>query len=237
MGLWQRLPLGVQLVFGMGVPYGSIVGLMVLVMTGSTVIICAPALWLVLPFGNAMGFMMLLMTGSAVVAGISALCSGGLFGVSMAVFGTLGQTLGVTQLGRRTLSSSSSVVQRARVMLSGDREAVFAKARAVFMAFGAASIDRDDPAHGVIEGFTKASLWSMGERVCISVSEAGGQCEVVIISRPWLPTTLVDFGVNARNVARLQAALVALEEVDARDAGAVLSRVVEAARALSVQAQ
>jgi hypothetical protein len=98
------------------------------------------------------------------------------------------------------------------------------------------SIDRQDALHGIIELTTRASLKSWGEQVAISVAEVGPECEVVIVSRPWLPITMVDGGVNAKNVARLQAALCALERGEACDLSEARSPVSDAARVRAAHA-
>jgi hypothetical protein len=69
-------------------------------------------------------------------------------------------------------------------------------------------------ADGRLEGSTGPSAWSWGERIEVVADEVGGQTTLTVSSRPWLPTTLVDYGVNAGNVERM-AAVLALADAPA----------------------
>lgn len=64
-----------------------------------------------------------------------------------------------------------------------------------------------DPAAGLVHAETRTSMWSWGEKVTIHVD---GYNQVSVTSQCLLPTQLIDWGKNKRNVNRFFGHLTAL---------------------------
>lgn len=59
---------------------------------------------------------------------------------------------------------------------------------------------------------TRVSLWSWGERVTCTIASAHGGFVVRVESKSLIPTTLIDYGVNRRNVERVVRVLENLKQ-------------------------
>lgn len=61
-----------------------------------------------------------------------------------------------------------------------------------------------DPTEGIIQGRIGVSWQSWGEKIMIKLDELNSEETVVTItSKPLLPTTVIDYGKNKRNITRL----------------------------------
>lgn len=85
-------------------------------------------------------------------------------------------------------------------MLSGTRDEVLKDVAAALSALRKAGRARVDPVAGTVVMRTRWSWKSFGEVVTARIEPAEPGTHVVHVeSRPWIRTTLVDYGANAAN--------------------------------------
>ncbi len=167
------------------------------------------------PFGGAMG-VTAAMGGAPLLlaAGLGAM-AGVVFGAIMALYAGMSQVIAVSSGGERNVNLSCE--QTARLMLRADPGEVYDVALAAVTELGVAAEENIDREAGEILVQTRLGLWSHGEVVHISIHPDGDYTVVAIHSRPWVPTTLVDHGVNRANVAAISDALVDAFPIDLED--------------------
>jgi hypothetical protein len=100
----------------------------------------------------------------------------------------------------RGSDAPSKVRREARLTIDGNYEAVFDRCESAIRKLGARiiSLDRDS---GQIYARTGLTWQSFGERMHISVMRQGDTvCSVALTSDSVIPTTLVDYGKNSKNL-------------------------------------
>jgi hypothetical protein len=159
------------------------------------------------------------MTG-VIIAGNDGIAGGISTGIAAgAAFGALASVILVTlhnkaiaRLPFPTEDKSNSVKQLKVIYVEWDYDIAFSRCSQVLSSYGCRQI-QPDPRHGTIISKSKldlfAALQSIGMRV---IEHEPGRCEIQIISRPKMPTTLLDYGRNLRNVEELAQRLQAFED-------------------------
>lgn len=88
----------------------------------------------------------------------------------------------------------------------GTREQVIAASQEAARRSGL-RVKAVDPAAGLVHAETRTSMWSWGEKITVHVD---GYNQVSMLSQCLLPTQLIDWGKNKRNVNRFFGHLTAL---------------------------
>lgn len=164
------------------------------------------------PYGLAMA--LYLPTPTPTAFALTALGSGAFFGVSMAV------TLTLLASWRGAGPERAEPNQERVLRLAGHPHALLAAARLALHRRGIGRFAVDDPEAGVLEGTTSMSLHSFGTVVSVHVGapDAAGTCQVRLRTRPRLATQMLDYGVAARLVDEVEAAMVDAAELPTADA-------------------
>lgn len=141
--------------------------------------------------------------GPALVVGL--IC-GVSFGVLMASILTPVHRWSLRQRGFDPDAEDPGVDVHEAVALRLPPEQALARCRAALEQMRASEV-RADSASVTVRGRSRAGWASWGERIECRVQPADGGSRVEIRSRPWLRTTIVDYGQNRQNVERIRAFL------------------------------
>lgn len=99
------------------------------------------------------------------------------------------------------------ILRTATVQVAADRQTAFAATReALTETLRLVRLDADEDT-GVLTAAVKASIASFGEWVTATLTPSDSAVTVELASRPRIPTTLIDYGKNRRNVERVAARL------------------------------
>ena len=93
------------------------------------------------------------------------------------------------------------VVKKGEIKVSGTVPEAYRKSAEALNVIGG-TIKSQDQATGKIKGTMSMSLWSWGENIVIEVTGVENGALVRFTSSCRMPTTLFDYGKNARNVRR-----------------------------------
>ena len=93
------------------------------------------------------------------------------------------------------------VVKKGEIQLSAPLSEAYRRSAQALNVIGG-EVKAGDPASGKMEGTISMSFVSWGENILIEVTGLDNRALVRITSSSRLPTTLFDFGKNARNVRR-----------------------------------
>jgi len=112
-------------------------------------------------------------------------------------------------LDRKDGASQERVNHCASVELECSREAAYQACLASLQAIGRRyTIKLDDATGGILRVRTSMSWKSVGEVVVLYLKPSASKgIQVQICSRPVLPTTMFDYGINAENVEKIRTAL------------------------------
>lgn len=163
------------------------------------------------PFAAMTGF--IIAKDEGVASGISSgVAAGALFGaLASAILVTL-HNMAIARLPFPEEDKSNSVKQLKSIFVDWDYDTAFARCAQVINDYGCRQI-QPDPQHGTIISKSKldlfAALQSVGMRV---IEHSPGRCEIQILSRPRMPTTLLDYGRNLKNVEELARRLKAFDQ-------------------------
>lgn len=171
-------------------------------------------LTMAVPFGGLTGF---------VVAGDAGILQGITTGTAVgATLGFVASAILVT-LHNRAVNrlpfpdnvKNYAVKQSKSIFVDWDYDTAFQRCAQALNDYGCRQI-QPNPLHGTIVSKSKldvfAALQAIGMRV---IEHDPGDCEIQIISQPKMPTTMLDFGRNLRNVEELAQRLRQFEEEDA----------------------
>lgn len=162
----------------------------------------------------------------ALVVGIAALAlpywlttgTAGLVAAAV-IAGMLGLVIGTMQyvLGRRvTGGDTPGVIQTREIIARRDAEWAARSAVRVLQAMGARSIRSSPGAPWRISARTRWSWKSFGEKVDIEVVPFGEREAVIrVTSRPFVPSTIADYGKGFENVKRILQAIIDVEDATA----------------------
>lgn len=121
-------------------------------------------------------------------------------GIGMSLFLVVSHMSGIRLRSRKVLSDTFSVRPVAECRIDADCDTVFAQCvEAVASIPGVRSWNADE-AQGVITASVGWSWMSWGEAIRVDVQPDAGAVLVRVASKPKLPTTIVDYGRNLRNV-------------------------------------
>lgn len=157
------------------------------------------------PFGLSMAIFMHFSFGSrlGLTWTIGLGCgAGACFGLTMAAF-----LVGFSQ--RSSGSATAAPVCQIRMLeLSCTRDEAMKRAAEALARLRGSRRPTIDAANGTAAKKTGLSWKSWGEEVLVRIEgHDGDTCRVLVVSRPRIRTTLVDYGVNARNADLVEAAL------------------------------
>lgn len=174
-------------------------------------------LTMAIPFGALTGF---------VIAGEEGTFSGILSGLAAGTaFGALASIILVT-LHNKAIDrlpfpdgvKNTAVKQSKSIFVDWDYDTAFQRCTKVINDYGCRQI-QPNPLHGTIISKSKLDVFSTLQAIGMRVIEhEPGHCEIQIISRPKMPTTMLDYGRNLRNVEELAERLRQLDEDDDTDA-------------------
>lgn len=170
-----------------------------------------------IPFGALTGF---------IIAGEEGTFTGISTGVAAgAAFGALASIILVT-LHNKAIDrlpfpdevKNNAVKQSKSIFVDWDYDTAFRRCAKVINDYGCRQI-QPNPLHGTIVSKSKLDVFSALQAIGMRVIEhEPGQCEIQIISRPKMPTTLLDYGRNLRNVEELAERLRQFDEEEDDDA-------------------
>ncbi len=166
-----------------------------------------------LPFAAMTGF--IVSKDAGVAGGIATGIAGG------AAFGALASIILVTlhnhaiaRLPFPPEDKNNSVKQMKSIFVDWDYETAFTRCGQVITDYGCRQI-QPDPGHGTIISKSKMDLFAALQAIGMRVIEhEPGHCEIQIVSRPKMPTTLLDYGKNLKNVEELARRLRKYDEED-----------------------
>ncbi|WP_026690895.1 hypothetical protein [Alteribacter aurantiacus] len=102
-------------------------------------------------------------------------------------------------------SFNSPIKQEAKVAITFSREDAVKRCENAINSLGGASVKDVEMEKGIVRGRTGMSFRSWGEKLSCIVEETDAEKTVVTIeSRPIIPITLVDYGVNKKNVNKMK---------------------------------
>lgn len=154
------------------------------------------------PFAAMTGF--IIAKDAGVTGGITTgIAAGAAFGaVASAILVTL-HNQAIARLPFPAEDKSNSVKQITSIYVDWDYDTAFTRCAQVISDYGCRQI-QPDPAHGTIISKSKMDLFAALQAIGMRVIEhKPGHCEIQIISRPKMPTTLLDYGRNLKNVQEL----------------------------------
>src|ERR1700682_102207 len=93
------------------------------------------------------------------------------------------------------------VVKKGELKVGGTVSEAYHRSAEALNVIGG-TVTKEDQATGKIEGTRSISFISWGEKILIEISDSDNGALVRITSSSRVPTTLFDFGQNARNVRR-----------------------------------
>lgn len=154
------------------------------------------------PFSLMTGFIFAKEAG--VIGGISTgIAAGAGFGaLASAILVTL-HNHAIARLPIPEEDKSNSVKQLKSIFVDWDYETAFTRCAQVIADYGCRQI-QPDPGNGTIISKSKMDLFAALQAIGMRVIEhEPGRCEIQILSRPKMPTTLLDYGKNLKNVEEL----------------------------------
>lgn len=157
--------------------------------------------------------------GEAIFVGVGA---GLFFGLFMAAFGTLMHKRALRRRGIDPDGPDAGVDARESLTLPLSPDQALGRCRTALEANTQFGQVRVDPASGMVLARARVSWASFGEKIECRVQPLDGSSQVEIRSRPWLSTTLIDYGKNRENVRRIRAA-AGLRTRRGRTAGLITS--------------
>ncbi|WP_282608890.1 hypothetical protein [Pelagibius sp. Alg239-R121] len=155
-----------------------------------------------IPFAAMTGF---------IIAGDQGVANGIATGVAAGVaFGALAAIILVTLHNKAIArlpypedAKSNAVKQAKSIFVDWDYDTAFTRCAQAISEYGCRQI-QPDPLHGTIVSKSKLDIFSALQSIGMRVIELEpGHCEIQIISRPKMPTTLLDYGRNLKNVEEL----------------------------------
>lgn len=166
-------------------------------------------LWMGVPFGSIMGLLSL-GSGEPLLALGAGVVSGLFFGVSMALSMTAYQAWSGRDLSSPTSADLDVNQQRVFVVVgSRDQVLTHARATLATMGISDLSLDDPDIGRLEGTTGMSFRSFGEDVTVTVK-ARGVGRCEVIVTSKPNLSTTLADGGVNRANVERIEAALTQL---------------------------
>ncbi len=99
---------------------------------------------------------------------------------------------------------ASKVKHTRKIQLAHSYEEAFGLAVSSLQSLGKHKIQQSEKSSGKIQAKIGLNPKSAGEVISFNVRRiSDGQTEIEVTSRPWLPTTLVDYGKNLENVEKI----------------------------------
>jgi hypothetical protein len=144
------------------------------------------------------------------VGGVVTLALGMPYGLAMSLILGGWHILAVRRLGHRLTDETLCVRQRRQLMVGLPLPQAFALCTASIRFLGNADVEEEsDSAAGVILVTKRWSLLSIGERIRFKLHQAEDGTAVEIECRPWVRTTMIDFGTSLRNMDAIVGFLLA----------------------------
>ena len=155
-----------------------------------------------IPFAAMTGFV--IASDAGTVSGISTgVAAGAAFGALASIILVTLHNKAIERLPFPNDVKTNTVKQTKSVLVDWDYDTAFERCARVISDYGCRQI-QPDPRHGTIISKSKLDIFSALQAIGMRVIEhEPGNCEIQIISRPKMPTTLLDYGRNLRNVEEL----------------------------------
>jgi hypothetical protein len=102
----------------------------------------------------------------------------------------------------------SRTIKTAEFTIKGSREKILRECLAALEKYGV-RVGKFDSVEGIIIGSTKMTMWSFGEIITIEMSKSSPQSVYLRVSSDCVnPSTLIDWGKNARNIQQIKSELL-----------------------------